>query len=118
MMNLLAKTSRVIYKSLLTKPHRSLYAFSTNNSIDFDVLASSFLKKPDMTIFSDLVRTSNNIVDNIYYFKIFKFLEDNKSDVKHYEDFFLMMFATVTRRSDNIRMLLAKIKARIAKKYE
>lgn len=84
MMNLLAKRSRILFKPLFSVPNRTYYFFSTSNSVDFDKLASSFLKQPDMTIFSELVRASNNTVDNINYFKIFKFLEDNKSDVKHY----------------------------------
>lgn len=71
-----------------------------------------------MVVFNQLIEKSNNIFDNINYFKIFKILEENQSPIKHYEDFFLQVNTTVGKKSDNIRMLLAKIKARIAKKHE
>lgn len=45
-------------------------------------------------------------------------LEDAKAEIKHYEDFYLQLDLSVPKKSDNIRMLLAKIKARIAQKHE
>jgi benzoyl-CoA reductase/2-hydroxyglutaryl-CoA dehydratase subunit BcrC/BadD/HgdB len=71
-----------------------------------------------MIIFNDIIEQSNNSLANINYFKIFKILEENNSPIKHYEDFFHQVNSTVTKKSDNIRMLLAKVKARIAKKHE
>lgn len=71
-----------------------------------------------MIIFNEIIEKSNNSLDNINYFKIFKVLEDNRSPIKHYEDFYHQINTTVTKRSDNMRMLLAKVKSRIAKKYE
>ena len=73
-MNLIVKASRKIYKPLSRVSIRPMYLFSSSTNVDFDKLASSFSKEPDMTIFSDLVRASNNTVDNINYFRIFKFL--------------------------------------------
>jgi hypothetical protein len=45
-------------------------------------------------------------------------LEDTKAEIKHYEDFYLQLDLSVPKKSDNILMLLAKIKARIAQKQE
>ena len=45
-------------------------------------------------------------------------LEEAEADIKHYEDFYLQLDLSVPKKSDNIRMLLAKIKARIAQKLE
>lgn len=55
-------------------------------------------------------------MDSINYFKIYKMLEEAEADIKHYEDFYLQLDLSVPKKSDNIRMLLAKIKARIAQK--
>jgi len=52
-------------------------------------------------------------LDSINYFKIYKMLEEAEADIKHYEDFYLQLDLSVPKKSDNIRMLLAKIKARI-----
>lgn len=57
-------------------------------------------------------------MDNINYFKIFKMLEETGAEIKHYEDYFLQVNVSVPKKSDNIRMLLAKIKVKIAKKHE
>lgn len=70
-----------------------------------------------MAIFNDIIIQSNNVVDNIIYFKIFKLLEDNQSPIAHYNDLFLQIYQVVSKKSDNVRMLLAKIKARVAKKH-
>ena len=32
-----------------------------------------------MNVFKELIKVSNNTVDNVYYFKIYKFLVDSKS---------------------------------------
>lgn len=45
-------------------------------------------------------------------------LEEAEADIKHYEDFYLQLDLSVPKKSDNIRMLLAKIKARIAQKLQ
>lgn len=84
MINLLNKTARIIKTPFCRLATKTKFFCSTSNNFDFDKLASSFLRKPDMSVFSELVRASNNTVDNINYFRIFKFLEDNKSDVLHY----------------------------------
>ncbi len=48
-----------------------------------------------MVIFNPIIKESNNTVDNINYFKIYKFLEDNKSDIKHFEDFYFQLDSTI-----------------------
>lgn len=71
-----------------------------------------------MIIFNDLIKQSNNTLDNINYFKIFKLLDSSQSEIKHFDDFFLQVNTTVQNKSDNIRMLLAKVKVKIARKHE
>ena len=112
----LNKSIRYCIKSYKLFPQRVLYRFSASN-IDFNTLKESFKKNQDMFIFNEVIVKSNNSLDNINYFKIFKILEDNRSPIKHYEDFFHQVNSTVTKKSDNMRMLLAKVRAKIAKKH-
>ena len=58
------------------------------------------------------------MVDNIYYFKIYKLLADNKCEIKHYGEFYEQVNQVVTKKSDNIRMMLANCKVQIAKIHE
>lgn len=85
---------------------------------DFKGLKESFLKHKDMIVFNELIKASNNTVDNINYFRIYQLLEENQAEIKHFEDFFLQVDSTISRKSDNIRMLLAKVKAHVAKQHE
>jgi predicted translin family RNA/ssDNA-binding protein len=71
-----------------------------------------------MIVFNELIKASNNTVDNINYFRIYQLLEENQAEIKHFEDFFLQVNSTISRKSDNIRMLLAKVKSHIAKQHE
>jgi tetratricopeptide (TPR) repeat protein len=113
----LNKSLRLCLQAYQMRPYRPCYSFSSAN-MDLGALRESFERHQDMIVFSELIEQSNNSLDNINYFKIFKILEDNRSPIKHYEDFFLQVNSTVTKKSDNIRMLLAKVKGRIAKKHE
>ena len=38
--------------------------------------------------------------------------------MKHYEDFYFQVDTTITKKTDNLRMLLANVKVKIAKKHE
>jgi hypothetical protein len=71
-----------------------------------------------MVVFNDLIIKSNNVIDNINFFKIFKVLEENKGGIKDYQDFYYQLNIVVTKKSDNVRMLMAKVKARVAKLHE
>ncbi len=71
-----------------------------------------------MVVFNDLILKSNNVIDNINFFKIFKVLEENKGGIKDYQDFYYQLNIVVTKKSDNVRMLMAKVKARVAKLHE
>lgn len=71
-----------------------------------------------MVVFKDLIIKSNNVIDNINFFKIFKVLQENKGGVKEYQDFYYQLDVVVAKKSDNVRMLMAKIKARVAKLHE
>ena len=72
----------------------------------------------DILVFSDLVREAQTSMETMNYFKIYKFLEENKCEIKHYQDYFFMVDSSLPKKSDNIRMLMAKIKVRISKRYE
>lgn len=78
---------------------RLRYGFTVNNvkevEVDFGQLTKTFLLSKDMDVFSKLIKDSNNVIDNIYYFKIFKFLTENKSEIKHFESFYNQVNITV-----------------------
>jgi len=46
--------------------------------VEFTKLTDTFLKSRDMSVFSKLIKESNNVIDNLYYFKIYKFLVEAK----------------------------------------
>jgi hypothetical protein len=83
-MNLfLNKSIRFCLKSFNLVRPRISYKFSVQQ-IDLLSLKEQFQKHQDMIIFNELIEQSNNSVDNINYFKIFKILEENQSPIKHY----------------------------------
>lgn len=105
-----------IFPRLLSIPIYN--SFSVLTQKDYDSLKSAFDKNRDMLIFHELIRESNNVVDNINYFKIYKILSESQAEIKHYEDFFHQINSLVKKKSDNIRMLLAKTKVHMAKQME
>lgn len=46
---------------------------------DFKALREEFLIHKDMVIFNDIIKASDNTVDNINYFQIYKLLEENNA---------------------------------------
>ena len=48
-----------------------------------------------MAVFNDVIMKSNNVVDNLAYFKIFKLLEDHQCSITHYNDLFLQIYQIV-----------------------
>jgi hypothetical protein len=117
-MNLfLNRALRTCFRSYKLITPKTFYAFSIQPG-EFELLKELFTQHQDVIIFNELIEKSNNTIDNINYFRIFKALEENQSPIKHYEDFFQLVNSTVVKKSDNVRMLLAKVKARIAKKHE
>lgn len=79
----------------LTNFGKVRFNFCTSSEPNFEVLKEKFIKYKDMEVFNDLIKSSNNTVDNINYFKIYKFLEESNSEIKHYEEFFNSVDSTV-----------------------
>jgi hypothetical protein len=109
--------------SFFLRPSLSLFKplgfrFCSAAEEDFGKLAASFMKQRDMLVFSKMIKASNNTIDNINYFKIYKFLAENNGEIRHFEDFFQQCNTAVTKKSDNVRMLLANVKAHVAKQHE
>ena len=98
--------------SYLQKINQQLFSESATN---FESLKSQFQKERDMLIFTDMIKNSNTPLENINYFKIYKILQDSGAESKHYEDFFYQAHILLKKKSDNMRMLLAKVKVKIAK---
>ena len=71
-----------------------------------------------MLVFTDVIKNSSSTLDNINYFKIYKILHESQAGSQHYEDFFSQVNILVKKKSDNMRMLLAKIKVKVAKMSE
>lgn len=76
------------------------------------------MKHKDIVIFDDLIKASNNTVDNINYFSIYKILEEAQADASHYEQYYNQLEKIVEKKSDNIRLLMGKMKGLIAKRQE
>lgn len=115
MLNILARRLPLKCFSLLARTR-----FWTGNtaSPDFKRLKEEFVKHKDMVIFNEVIKGSNSVVDNINYFSIYKILDETKADLKHYQDFYQQLDTMVEKKSDNIRVLMAKMKGFIAKQQE